>query len=70
MEVDAGQGLMEIILFTGVAIAIYVASDRIVRWIETRRGGAMPQRQVAFFFIFLVLALTTFQILQRLLSIQ
>ena len=36
--------------------------------IETRRGAAVPYRQVVFFVIFLSLALLTFQVLQVVLS--
>lgn len=59
---------MEILLFTLVAIVIYLVSDRIVRMIEARRGEVLKQRQVIFFAVFLVLALVSFRVLRILLS--
>ena len=40
--------LMEILLFTLVAIGIYLVSDWIVRMIEARRGEVLKQRQVIY----------------------
>jgi len=59
---------MEILLFTLVAIVIYLISDRIVRMIETRRGEILKQRQVIFFAVFLALALVSFRVLRILLT--
>ena len=60
--------LIEILLFTLVAIVIYLVSDRIIRMIEARRGAALKQRQVIFFAVFLVLALVSFRVLRILLT--
>jgi len=60
--------MSEIILFTLNAVVIYLFSDWIVKLIEKRRGKVLKQRQVVFFGVFLVLALTSFQILQNLLA--
>jgi len=60
--------LMEVLLFTLVAIVIYAVSDQIVRFIEMRRGQVLQQRQVLFFAIFLVLALVSFRVLRILLT--
>ena len=60
--------IMEILLFTLVAIAIYLVSDRIVRMIEARRSEVLKQRQVIFFAVFLVLALVSFRLLRILLT--
>lgn len=60
--------MSEIILFTLNAVVVYLVADRLVRWIEKRRGGVLKQRQVVFFIIFLVLALVSFQVLQNLLA--
>ena len=60
--------LMEILLFTLVAIVIYLVSDWIIRMIEARRGAALKQRQVVFFAVFLVLALVSFRVLRILLT--
>lgn len=59
---------MEIIIFTLNAIVIYFLADWIVRLIESRRGKALKQRQIVFFAVILVLALTSFQMLQTLLG--
>jgi len=59
---------MQIVVFTLNAIVIYFLADWIVRMIETRRGEVLKQRQVVFFAVFLVLALTSFQLLQNLLA--
>ena len=60
--------MSELILFTLNAVLIYLVSDWVVKLIERRRGKALKQRQVVFFAVFLVLALTSFQILQTLLT--
>jgi len=60
--------LIEILLFTLVAIVIYLASDWIIRKIETRRGEVLKNRQVIFFAIFLVMALVSFRVLRILLT--
>ena len=58
----------EILLFTLVAIVIYLVSDRIIRIIEDRRGQILKNRQVIFFAVFLVLALVSFRVLRTLLT--
>ncbi len=60
--------LTEILLFTLVAIVIYLVSDRIIRIIEGRRGQILKNRQVIFFAVFLVLALVSFRVLRTLLT--
>lgn len=60
--------MSELVLFTLNAVVIYLVSDWVVKLIERRRGKALKQRQVVFFVVFLVLAMTSFQLLQRLLA--
>jgi hypothetical protein len=60
--------LTEILLFTLVAIVIYLVSDWIIRMIEARRSEVLKNRQVVFFAIFLVLALISFRMLRILLT--
>lgn len=60
--------MSELILFTLNAIVIYLLADRLVRWIEQRRGAVLKNRQIVFFVIFLALALLTFRLLQHLLG--
>jgi len=57
-----------LILFSLNAIIVYLLADWLVRVIERYRGRALKQRQVVFFFIFLALALISFQVLQGLLT--
>jgi surface polysaccharide O-acyltransferase-like enzyme len=56
--------MSELILFTINAIVIYLVSDWLVRLIEKKRGGALKQRQVVFFVIFLALALVSFRLMK------
>ena len=58
----------EILLFTLVAIVIYLVSDWAIRMIEVRRGEVLKNRQVIFFAIFLVMALISFRVLRVLLT--
>ena len=60
--------MTDLILFTLNAIVIYLVSDWLVRLIEKRRGGAIKQRQIIFFVIFLSLALISFRFLKVLLE--
>ncbi len=60
--------LIEILLFTLVAIVIYLVADWIIRMIEGRRGEILKNRQVIFFAIFLVLAMVSFRVLRILLT--
>ncbi|NOX68206.1 MAG: hypothetical protein GXP15_03395 [Gammaproteobacteria bacterium] len=59
---------MEILLFTAVGIAIYVAADWLLKRIESAREEPLKYRQIIFFIIFLTLAMTSFPLLQRFLS--
>lgn len=59
---------MEILLFTGVAIALYLAADWILQAIEFQRKEPLKHRQVIFFVIFFVMATVSFELLQRMLS--
>ena len=60
--------MSDLILFTLNAVVIYLVSDGLVRMIEKRRGTVLKQRQVVFFVIFLVLAMTSFAFLRNLLG--
>lgn len=66
--IESEDMLIEILLFTLVAIVIYLVADRIIRMIETKRGEVLKQRQVIFFAVFLVLALLSFRVLRILLT--
>ncbi len=58
--------MSDLVLFTLNAIVVYLLADWLVRVIERRRGSILKQRQVVFFIIFLVLVMTSFQILRGL----
>jgi surface polysaccharide O-acyltransferase-like enzyme len=60
--------MSELILFSLNAIIIYLLSDWILRRIESSRGEILPQRQIIFFAIFLVLALLSFTLLRQLMG--
>jgi len=59
---------VEIVLFTGVGILLYLASDRLLSFIEKIHGEALPQRNVIFFVLILSLSLGTFSIIRGLLA--
>ena len=60
--------MSDLILFTLNAIMIYLLSDWILRRIEAWRGGLLPQRQIVFFIVFLVLAMSSFAFLRNILG--
>ncbi len=57
----------EIILFTVVAVALYFASDWLLRQFERARGKPFEHRQFIYFIIILVLTMGSFEIIGRLL---
>jgi hypothetical protein len=59
---------MEIILFTVVAVVLYLLSDWIVQRIEIAAGRRLEHRTLIFFALISVLAVTTFTLLRSWLS--
>lgn len=59
---------MEIILFTVVAIVLYLISDWIVQRIEIAAGRRLEHRTLLFFALIAVLAVTTFSLIRTYLS--
>lgn len=57
---------MDILLFTIVAIALYFAADWGLRMLERMHGAPLPYRNLVYFVIILLLALGSFEFLQRL----
>ena len=55
---------MDIVYFTVVAAALYFGADRLLDWLERRRGARFENRQVVFFIIILPLALAAFWLLR------
>ena len=58
----------QVLIFTIVAVGLYFLSDWIIRLIEQQRGEPLPNRSLIFFIIILVLSVTSFQIIQRVLQ--
>ncbi len=59
---------MEFVYYTLVGITLYFLSDWILVQIEQWRGETFEQRTLVFFAIILVLALTTFQAIDWLIT--
>lgn len=59
---------MEMILYTAVAVLLYIVSDRLLLWLEARNGGLLPNRSLIFFGILLVLAMISFTVLRAVLG--
>ncbi len=58
--------MMESVYFLLVGVVLYFAADRILDFVELRRGQRFGQRSLVFFAILLVLAVVTFYLIQRL----
>ncbi len=58
---------MEIILFTGVGIVLYLLCDRLLILLENMHGEPLPGRNVIFFVLILTLSLATFSLMSALL---
>lgn len=58
------------IVFTVVGIVAYLAADRILDWIEVRRGNRFEHRTLIFFVLLLALALGAFQLINLLVGPQ
>jgi len=57
---------MQFVLFTVLAIALYVVSDRVLQALERRAGHPFEHRSLIFFAILLALAMIAFSAVQRL----
>ncbi len=57
---------MNFLYFIVVAVALYFLADRLLEFIETRRGARFEQRTILFFFLLLGLAVVTFAVIRRL----
>lgn len=57
---------MELVYFTVIAVGLYFTADRLLDWLERRRGARFENRQIVFLAIIMPLALLTFWLLQRL----
>ena len=52
--------MMDFVYFAVIAVALYVIADRLLDWLERRRGGRFDNRQLVYLAIILPLALATF----------
>ena len=57
---------MEVIYFTLVAIMLYFVSDWLLRRVEAWAGRSFEHRTLIFFFILLILAMSSFTLIQHL----
>jgi len=60
--------VIQILVYTLVAIILYVASDRILEFMEIAAGHRFEYRSLVFFFILTSLALISFSLLNRMLA--
>ena len=58
----------QVLIFTVVAIGLYFGTDWLIRLIEQRRGEPLPNRSLIFFAVIMVLAITSFEVIQRVLQ--
>jgi hypothetical protein len=58
--------VMEIFLFTGTAIFLYLATDAALNTIEKMHGETLPYRNIIFFAIILTLTMILFPLIQML----
>lgn len=56
---------MQILLFTALAVVLYLVADRALNAIELRAGRRFEHRSLIFFAILLVLALAAFSAVQH-----
>jgi len=58
----------QLVLFTVVGAALYVAADALLERIERARGRRLAHRSLVFFGLILTLALVSFSLIQRVLA--
>jgi hypothetical protein len=58
---------VEIILFTGVGIVLYLLCDRLLNLLEKMHGEPLPGRNIIFFVLILALSLSAFSLMRGLL---
>ena len=55
---------MEIVLFTGVGIALYLICDQLLLLLEKMHGEPIPNRNIVFFVLILTLSLSSFSLMR------
>ncbi|MEO5352414.1 MAG: hypothetical protein H7835_04290 [Magnetococcus sp. XQGC-1] len=61
--------MMDMLYYTLAGVFLYFASDWILERIELARGARLPQRNLVFFVIILLLSMGTFHLIQALLPV-
>ena len=56
---------MEMLLFTALAVVLYLVADRALNALEVRAGRRFEYRSMVFFAILLVLAVIAFALVRR-----
>jgi hypothetical protein len=59
---------VEIVLFTGVGILLYLVTGQILTRLERMHGDVLPQRNIVFFVIILSLSVPTFSLVRTLIE--
>ncbi len=59
---------MEMVLYTVIAVVLYLVSDRILSYLESMYGKVLPYRSVIFFVIILILAVSVFSVMESLMK--
>jgi hypothetical protein len=57
---------VEIVLFTGVGMALYLVTGQLLNALERLHGEPLPQRNIIFFVIIVALSLPTFSVMRSL----
>lgn len=57
---------MEIVLFTGVGMVLYLLTSQLLGALERLHGEPLPQRNIIFFVIIVALSLPTFSVMRSL----
>lgn len=60
------RSVLEALLFTALAVVLYLVSDRLLDALERRAGRRFEYRSMIFFGILLLLALVAFAVVRRL----
>lgn len=63
--ISKAQHVMEVFLFTLVAVLLYFVADWMLRWIEAAAGRVLPQRSLVFFAILLIGGIVTFWVIRN-----
>jgi len=61
---------VEIVLFTGVGMVLYLVTGQILSMLERMHGELLPQRNIIFFVIIVALSLPAFSVMRSLTGTQ